>query len=1094
MNKDCLRCQIISETNIYNAIYALSSYMFEKGLLTKDDIALYHRLLDKFDFEEIGRVVKICQDRINTLLDSDELFNVQIFFKLKKYNEDTEKYEFRPIHSASLIDQICMVSMLMPLMFNDTSGVRRLSEISKLIPHNFFGNLPSVSVDEIFEKWQRKYKCYSDEIVRKSRIFKETKQYQYEVCLDLVDFFPSIDPAFIFYEIKKKMALVIDKSDYETLEKVLTKLLYFHIDKGNLKGWENDYYKQDIEPNKYEQLMNKGIAQGLPQAYFFGNLMMMEISEIANGMFKGESYYYVDDSVIFTNDVGDENDFKTKINNLNKELLKLSQKYERKDALCWLNDAEKQIQSKLTYGPRYHGAGKSFYMDIDVSYSGSGGLQYITRQVSLAAVFSNNADEIDDQMSKGKLHAILEVIDNELEKEKKKVDNGGDESKLKLIKRHRRYFLYRYRLLCVREEGDISPKYLDDFFERFQIKKDRVNGKQLTTVLDEEIFQTESRMIVNMSDDKLSDEIVNTVAEFEARLATLAERELAFMYYKRDLSGACLFKNIKNSESNIYKSLIQWCRKNYGNYKTITAENQLKVIDSFLTDWKTRWLKEEPFFPMYTQFVMLNSDEFIRRVMNTFFSTIYFVDVSDEHHFSKNNNRSINYKELRILVYLRNHRFKTTDFGRFVNDVLSSNSHLEKINIDMALMDVIHILVTTIKNPRYVDNLIQTHRLVNGLWKNGSKFLNAYTLHNEEHAITLIKQCVKLLKVIDYISIKQDDYYILFLACYLHDISMVIHPDIREFNHGGIDSEMIVSRMMASFLLLHKKNHKAYHEKFRNLLIEAFSTVYDYFENKKRNNHPKESAEYIKQQYNGFLFYIEKSILELVAHISESHGYDALEVYGLKSNAKDGLYSEKYMMILIRLADLMDMASDRVNYYRLRQNLESLSEVSRFHWISHLITDKAYITAQYEVDKSKRMYEQPITETIQIVIKLNVDYSAIIQTKAACKGCQATHNAFTPSEELIDYHQSVVEIRDKEHVCSCYSSGSCPIICAWMANKNNYLRNELVELKRYLNQANSKLFNTNIEIVLQYQDTGNPLDSDMFDAVYNYLERHSGWS
>ena len=156
MNKDCLRCQIISETNIYNAIYALSSYMFEKGLLTKDDIALYHRLLDKFDFEEIGRVVKICQDRINTLLDSDELFNVQIFFKLKKYNEDTEKYEFRPIHSASLIDQICMVSMLMPLMFNDTSGVRRLSEISKLIPHNFFGNLPSVSVDEIFEKWQRK--------------------------------------------------------------------------------------------------------------------------------------------------------------------------------------------------------------------------------------------------------------------------------------------------------------------------------------------------------------------------------------------------------------------------------------------------------------------------------------------------------------------------------------------------------------------------------------------------------------------------------------------------------------------------------------------------------------------------------------------------------------------------------------------------------------------------------------------------------------------------------------------------------------------------------------------------------------------------
>lgn len=1084
MERLSLRDQITSETNIYNAIYALNSYMFEKGLLTKDDVTLYHRLQDKCDFELINQTIRECQERINIIFDTDQLFDVQVFFKIKKYKEDSEQFEFRPIHTASLIDQICMVSMLMPLMFNDTTDARKLSEISKLIPHNFYGNLPSLSVDEIFEKWQRKYKCYSDEIVKRSRIFKETKQYQYEVCLDLVDFFPSIDPAFIFYFIKKELKLVVDKGDVDILEKVLTKLLYFHIDKDNLRGWEENYYKQDIESVKYDKLMNKGIAQGLPQAYFFGNLMMLEISQKANKKFTGESYYYVDDSVVFTNDVKNEDDFRKKINELNRELQDISSKYNRNDAMRWLNDTDRQIQSNLIYGPRYHEVGKSFYVDIDDSYSGSGGLQYITRQVSLAAVFSNNVDEVDDRMSKGKLKAILEVIDNELEKEKNKVVNGGNDCKLKLIKRHRRFFLYRYRLLSVRENGEVSNSYLDDFCDRFQIKREVIDGKKLTDVLDEEIFQTESRMIINISDDSSSKAFVGLIAGFETKLAFQSDRDLSFMYYKRDLNGACL---IKNSEVDIYKSLIRWCGRNYGNYKTTTSDNLQREIKRFLRGWKTRWLLREPFFPIYTEFVMRNSDEFVRRVMNTFFSTIYVVDVTDRHHFSKNNNRSINYSELRILAYLRNHRFKKTEFERFVYDVLKSNSRLEKVNIDMALMDVLHILITTLKNPNYVDDLVQTHRLVNGLWKNGSKFLNAYTLHNEEHAITLIKQCVKLLKVIDYISIKQDDYYILFLACYLHDISMVIHPNIRDFNHGDVASEEIVSRMMTSILRLDKKNKKAYHEKFSNLLVDAFTNVYNYFENEKRSKHPKESAAYIRQQNDGFLSYIEKSVLELVAHVSESHGYDALEVYGLKSTAKDGLFSEKYMMILIRLADLMDMASDRVNYYRLRQNLESLSEVSRFHWISHLITDDAYITAKYEVDKNKRMYEQPITETIQIIIKLNVDYSAVIQPKKACEGCQAIHNTFMASKKMKGFHQSVLEIKDKDYKCNCYDNGSCPVICAWMANKNYYLRNELVELKRYLNQANSKLFNTNIEINLQYHDTGNPLDSDMFDSVYSYL-------
>lgn len=411
---------------------------------------------------------------------------------------------------------------------------------------------------------------------------------------------------------------------------------------------------------------------------------------------------------------------------------------------------------------------------------------------------------------------------------------------------------------------------------------------------------------------------------------------------------------------------------------------------------------------------------------------------------------------------------------------------MERMKIDMALMEVLHVLIATVKNPLFVDNIILTHRLVSGLWKNGSKFLNAYTLHNEDHAITLIHQCVRLLKVIDYIGIKQNDYYVLFLACYLHDISMVIHPNINDFKLGNKESEKIVTRNMVKFKNL-SGDKVAYHEKFRAMLIDVFSDVYSYFENDKRSKHPKDSAAYIKEQHDKFLNYIDDAILEYVALVSESHGYDAADVYGLKSNAKNDLFSVKYMMVLIRLADLMDMANDRVNYYRLRQNLDSLSEVSKFHWISHLITDRAYITASYKVDKTKRLTQHPITESVKIKIFLNVEYSATLKKKDACTGCQAVHG--NPEDE--GYTSSIVNVTERSMPCSCHTSkggAGCPIICGWMMNKNWWLLNELLELKRYLNFTNNRLFNTEMEIDLLYKDTS-PLDSDMFDTIRTYLEK-----
>ena len=68
--------------------------------------------------------------------------------------------------------------------------------------------------------------------------------------------------------------------------------------------------------------MNCGIPQGLPQSYFFGNLCMIEVKRLLmkDECFKGDAYFYVDDSVIYIQAKLDDETFKVKISNLNTNL------------------------------------------------------------------------------------------------------------------------------------------------------------------------------------------------------------------------------------------------------------------------------------------------------------------------------------------------------------------------------------------------------------------------------------------------------------------------------------------------------------------------------------------------------------------------------------------------------------------------------------------------------------------------------------------------------------------------------------------------------------------------------------------------------
>ena len=135
------REHLLSDINIYLAIYSLNSYIFEYNLLKPEDRQLYHQLQDKFDERLVSKVSEDVKKRIKQLLDDpDEFIQARVYFKPKKLVDG--KLEFRPLHTTDLITQIAIVSMLHLFIYEipeegEKSPKLRLSNLSRLIPSDF---------------------------------------------------------------------------------------------------------------------------------------------------------------------------------------------------------------------------------------------------------------------------------------------------------------------------------------------------------------------------------------------------------------------------------------------------------------------------------------------------------------------------------------------------------------------------------------------------------------------------------------------------------------------------------------------------------------------------------------------------------------------------------------------------------------------------------------------------------------------------------------------------------------------------------------------------------------------------------------------
>lgn len=490
----------------------------------------------------------------------------------------------------------------------------------------------------------------------------------------------------------------------------------------------------------------------------------------------------------------------------------------------------------------------------------------------------------------------------------------------------------------------------------------------------------------------------------------------------------------------------------------------------------------------YYEFVFRNSHQFAQNILNTIISRLFNVPLNDSCNFLKLDNRPIYYYELRILMLVRATNFNLKDFIQKTEEIIKEyHNNKNKERVDLSLLEVLPTFKLYILDSLKIDDLILTHKFVDGIWRNGSKFLHFYTLHDESHSIELIRFSIRITKLIDFIKIKREDYYILFLACYLHDIAMVIYPDTDSFSSDNSQTDLIYSKWKKAVRDLGDIETEP-KSKIKRLILDYYEEVNDYFENKIRVNHHKLSASFIKEQ-RAFGF-IEKAIRRVVADVSEAHNYEARNVYQIKSRAKHDIYDEKYLMIILRLADLLDMSKDRVSIDILKQDIKKMPQTSKYHWISHLAIDKCEISSEFPrfdfdefdkklINKEKKLSDLKPEEIIQIKITMNTKLFTQTPSKR-CENvkCQIPNNVPKKNELSME-----IEITNDNGTCT---SKDCNFTCQWIMNKQNYLIKELIELKKYLDRNKNNIFKTRIQLLFNFTNSSN-LSSEFMDVIKNEI-------
>ena len=1059
----------------------MDSYILNKELLSPKERKELNALKDVFDVPTIEKAIIKVRERLEKVLNEEtEYFKVTVFFKPKKY--DNGQMVFRPLHTASLIDQIAMIAMLQVLVYDvGENGKLIPSELSRMLPSNFYGNRISFDGNQLFRPWQEQYQEYTTKANEMLYNYCETSEYRYEVSLDLENFFPSINPQVLYNFISTHLPLKWKSVDGVTIRTILKKLLIFKLCELNKKelGW---YLKTDL--TKYGKSADnfdyaKGMPQGLPHTYFMANIFMLLVRDKYAEVFPGEMLFYVDDSVIFTNGMHGHLDniaFELAIKELNQSI--------KAEELHILKDGSK-INGNIfpldycyrdeNYGVIVHNANtKSVFAPIHDAKENSGEmyLKGLSRETSNIGfdIFTTFSDE-EAGMVLSRTEAILDAIQKELRRIEKNDPNQKVYSD-KLL-RYKKFFAYRKTVLKYRNTGNVEElknTIIEDISLRNNLDKIRIFFEKYS---DDILASTIQFVFKRCTDESVGvRDLIRAVKALSVSLYNdCSKHSYILKAYEPYLRGTS-----ECYEFDLYMSL----RKSVGaRYHALREQSIVRKCKSFSKDIGNVCSQE--LFDLlklskvydYSDYVRNNSSNLERMMLNAMFSYLFEYEIDDRFTFAKKSRTPIQYSELRVLSMLRNRDFSYSGFlekyRNYTQDEFIQTA-------DYSLLQVMDVFRTFVVCPERIDSLIVIHKYCCDTWKNGSKYLHFYTLHNQEHAVSLIRSSIQLLHAISYFKLKQIDYFILFAACYLHDISMVSLPDTSKFYTGNNEgANCIYTEFIEEFDI--KDSIKA-----KRTLYNAYQKIDEFFEANIRSNHANDSAKEIRSFKD--LDFIEPTMRELIARVSNCHGYDPADVYFEKSVGKSALVNEKFIKILLRLSDLLDMSRYRISKVIFSHNLTNLNRVSRFHWISHLITDGYSLDTKYiPVEMSEASTVGGFLKKRSIVEKLvlTVDVLMSQTTEVAnAKKCNFISDSAFDSRE--DGKTTIRIVCDKDSTCK---NQQCNFLCKWFVTKNNYLFEELGALKQYLNNIEDNFFAAEMEVKIRVV-----ANTDIPNEVFDYLKEY----
>lgn len=1072
-----LRKRLLSEENIFLAIYLANSWMLSPELLDEADYQAFRALKDIFDEENITRTICDVEQRLSLILDDpDAFFQTKVFFKQKEGQP-----VFRPLHTASLVDQIAMVAMLQVLVYEIGSNNQLIpSELSKMLPSHFYGNRISYDGRSLFKPWKEQYHAYTEKANEKLTALIEAGTEAYEINLDLRNFFPSIDPEVLFQFIRGKLPRKWMGKDRKTAEVILRKLLLFELEPLNEQEWKW-YCGDTAKPLPKGRVFAKGQPQGLPHTYFIANLFMLLIQEEYAKVFPGEMFFYVDDSVIFTNGTEDlplnDNTFGICIERLNHNIRAAEQDLRNK------NDGVNFLPHDYTYQPEDFGVTvhdpdeKSMIASIkDAQHNAAElylrGLSRETSNMSFD-LFTMFSDE-DVGIMLNRTSCIHKMICRELSCLSEE-DTAASIRRKKLL-RYKKFFSYRETVLRYRSEGNLE-KLTEEVIHTISKREEEQSLEEFWKEYNDDILDALIRFVVKRCRDNgmditaLVDAIHNLCTSLYGDSQKHSYLLKAYQFHQPENQGYVtdIYHTLQRSMEQRYRGIrVQLYSRKIDFFGELLTENAERLFARFGLQWLEKMGK----------YVRGSSCELERRILNAAFSSLFGYYVDDSFVFAKRSREPIEYAELRILAALKNRNFSYEQFAgnyqQFVSDPF-------RCTADYSLLQVMEIFRIFVGDTLKIDQLICIHKYCCDTWKNGSKHLHFYTLHNQEHAVTLIKIAVRWVHALSLFNLKRSDYFILFAACYLHDISMVTIPDYEKFyTDKSIKPNQILTNVEAAL-------QDGDTIRSQQALLKAYQEMDAYFEGSIRGGHAKDSAREIRKFKE--LDFIAADTRELIARVSEAHGYSTLDVYGAKSTAQAELINEKQIKILLRLSDLLDMSRYRVSDVILNHNLSKLGAVSRFHWISHLITDGCDITAEYQPTEKWKIGARTqsllkngcITEKIILTVNVLMSQTTPIHNEKSCR-------SIARSKLLCgkDGQPEVQLVCDGGCVCK---ATDCNFLCRWFTLKNDYLLEEFGELKRYLSSIPGQFFRSEVEICVKVI-ADQKVPNDLFDYLRDYVSGH----